>query len=194
LSSFVAVFIQGALKAFESVTWALEQLIGSMRAVAESLPGMGGVADSLRDAENALGQLSSGAGSEAAIWGQAAADNFENGLANMANPFGAFDAEFASVTQQMQEAGAAAGAAAGEEAGGEIAAAIGASSKDLKAIVAGTSAGEAFRNSILRGADPRLEGDKNQERTADATERTADAVEELAATQGGGLGLASITV
>jgi len=194
LSSFVAVFIQGALKAFESVTWALEQLIGSMRAVAESLPGMGGVAESLRDAENALGQLSSGAGSEAAIWGQAAADNFENGLANMANPFGAFDAEFASVTQQMQEAGAAAGAAAGEEAGGEIAAAIGASSKDLKAIVAGTSAGEAFRNSILRGADPRLEGDKNQERTADATERTADAVEELAATQGGGLGLASITV
>jgi len=195
LSSFVGRFIQGAIKAFQGVSFAIQQVIGTMRAAAEALPGFDvGLASSLRAAEKSMGNLSGAAGKEAALWGKAAASNFSDGVRNMKNPFAAFDAEYAKVRQRMQEAGAAAGVAAGAEAGGEIAKAIGASSKDLKAIVAGTSAGEAFRNSILRGADPRLEGDKNQERTADATERTADAVEELAATQGGGLGLASITV
>ena len=64
----------------------------------------------------------------------------------------------------------------------------------LKAIVAGTSEGEAFRNSLLRGADPRNTGDANQERTADATERTADGIDELASILQDQLALAEISV
>lgn len=64
----------------------------------------------------------------------------------------------------------------------------------LKAIVVGTGEGEAFRNSLLRGADPRRVDERNGERTADATERTADGIEELAATMQEQLALAQITV
>lgn len=70
---------------------------------------------------------------------------------------------------------------------------IEASTKDLAAIVVGTAAGEQFANSIARGADPRLEGQKEAERTADATERTADGVEALASASSP-LGMATITV
>lgn len=197
LSSFVGVFITGALKAFEAVSDAIRRVIATMAAAAEALPGFDvGLASSLRAAERTMANLSSSAGQEAAIWGQAAADNFADGVRNMSDPFAAFDAEFASVTAQMQQAGAAAGQAVGDEAGQGIAAAVKASTQALKAVVVGTSAGEEFRNSILRGADPRLEGEKNAERTADATERTADATEDLAANLGdlGGIGLATISV
>ena len=64
----------------------------------------------------------------------------------------------------------------------------------LKAIVAGSSEGEAFRNSLIRGADPRITGDANQERTADATERTAAGIDELASILQGQLALAEISV
>lgn len=197
LSSFLGAFITGALKAFEAVSDAIRRVISTMAAAAEALPGFDvGLASSLRTAERTMAGLSEAAGSEAAIWGQAAADNFADGVRNMSDPFAAFDAEFASVTAQMQQAGAAAGQAVGDEAGQGIAAAVQASTQSLKAIVVGTAAGEEFRNSILRGVDPRLEGEKNAERTADATERTADATEDLASNLGdlGGLGLATISV
>ena len=64
----------------------------------------------------------------------------------------------------------------------------------LKAIVAGSSEGEAFRNSLIRGADPRITGDANQERTADATERAADGIDELASILQDQLALAEISV
>lgn len=64
------------------------------------------------------------------------------------------------------------------------------SSQDLKAIVAGTSDAESFRNALARGADPRLDTKDEQRRTADATERTAEAMEEFART--GGFGVAAI--
>ena len=139
--------------------------------------------------------LSNAAGQEAAIWGNAAAENFANGVRNMSDPFAAFDAEFANVTAQMQQAGAAAGNAMGETAGDGLSKAVKASTQALQAIVVGTGGGEAFRNSILRGADPRLEGDAAKQ-TADNTERTADAVEDLAGELAGvgGLGLATISV
>ena len=60
--------------------------------------------------------------------------------------------------------------------------------------MAGTGEGEAFRNSILRGADPRLSGDKAAERTADASEEQVDLLEEIASNLGGGLGVATIAV
>jgi hypothetical protein len=196
LSSFVGVFIQGAIKAFEGVTWAIQNTISVMAEAAESLPGFDvGLASSLRAAERNMAGLSSAAGREAAAWGQAAAENFGNGIQNLTNPLAAFDAEFAKVKEQMAQAGAAAGVAAGETAGRAIAPAIAASTQALKAIVVGTGEGESFRNSILRGADPRLSGEKAAERTADASEEQVELLEDIASSLGGGgLALASITV
>jgi len=64
----------------------------------------------------------------------------------------------------------------------------------LKAIVAGTSEGEAFRNSLIRGADPRNAGNEDQGRTADATEETAAGVDELVSIMRDQFALAEITV
>jgi hypothetical protein len=192
LSSFVGRFIQGAIKAFEGVTWAIQNVIGTMAAAAEALPGFDvGLASSLRAAERTMAGLSTAAGDEAAIWGQAAADNFAMGVENMRNPFAAFDREFARVQDQMEQAGAAAGQQLGDVAGK----AIRASGQALQALVVGTSGGEAFRNAIARGADPRLEGDAAKE----TAQNTADIVEELedlnaAVAADGGLGLATIAV
>jgi hypothetical protein len=192
LSSFVGVFVTGALKAFEGVTWALQNMLSAMADAAEALPGFDmGIASGLRSAEQSVAALSNAAGEEAAVWGQAAADNFAAGIQNMSDPFAAFDAEFASVTAQMQQAGGEAGAAAGESISKQLAA----STQALKAIVVGTSDGEAFRNSIMRGADPRLEGDAQKE-TAENTGEMVDQLDELngALAGSGGLGLATITV
>jgi hypothetical protein len=194
LSSFVGVFITGALKAFEGVTWALGNMLSAMADAAEALPGFDlGISSGLRAASDSVNSLSTAAGDEAALWGTAAAENFGNGIQNISDPFAAFYAEFASVTAQMQQAGAA----AGEAAGSAIGPAIAASTQALKAIVAGTGEGEAFRNSIMRGADPRLDGAKDQARTADASEQSAESLEEIEASLaglGGGIGLATISV
>jgi hypothetical protein len=192
LSSFVGRFIQGAIKAFEGVTWAIQNVIGTMAAAAEALPGFDlGLASSLRSAERTMAGLSTAAGDEAAIWGQAAADNFATGVQNMRNPFAAFDREFASVKDQMEQAGAAAGKQMGDVAGK----AIRASGQALQALVVGTSGGEAFRNAIARGADPRLEGDAAKE-TAQNTADIVDELEDLNASVAadGGFGLATIAV
>lgn len=193
LSAGVAEFGSAALTVFENVTWGIGGMLDAMANAAESIPGFDvGLASSLRAAEQNVTALSESIGEEAAIWGDAAAANFANGIENMTNPYGAFDREFANVQAQMQQAGGALGAAAGQN----ITAAVRASSESLKAMVVGTSAGEEFANSIMRGFDPRLEGDKNGQRTADAAERTADGVEELAGELAGtgGLGLATIAV
>jgi hypothetical protein len=196
LSSFVGVFIQGAIKAFEGVTWAIQNTISVMADAAEALPGFDvGLASSLRAAEGNMAGLSSAAGKEAAAWGKAAADSLGNGIQNLSNPLAAFDAEFARVTQQMQQAGAAAGDAIGKAAEPSLATAVRASGKALQAAVVGTSGGEAFANAIARGADPRLEGDAAKE----TAQNTADIVDELenlnaAVAADGGLGLATIAV
>jgi hypothetical protein len=65
-------------------------------------------------------------------------------------------------------------------------------SADLKAIVVGSSEGESFRNSIMRGADPRLDVKEDAKRTADNTERAADTLDELAGNLTG-FGLATLT-
>lgn len=65
-------------------------------------------------------------------------------------------------------------------------------SAELKAIVVGSSEGESFRNSIMRGADPRLDVKEDAKRTADNTERTADTLDEVASSLTG-FGLATLT-
>jgi hypothetical protein len=192
LSSFVGVFITGALKAFSAVTEAIGNMLSAMADAAEALPGIDvGLSSGLRNAADSVSGLSTAAGDEAALWGQAAADNFAAGVQNISDPFAAFDAEFASVTAQMQQAGGEAGAAAGESISKQLAA----STQALKAIVVGTSEGEAFRNSIMRGADPRLEGDAQKE-TAENTGEMVDQLDELNGNLAGsgGLGLATISV
>jgi hypothetical protein len=196
LSSFVGFFITGALKAFESVTWALGNMLSAMADAAEALPGFDlGISSGLRSAADSVNALSTGVGDEAKIWGTAAAENFATGIQNMEHPFAAFDAEFANVTAQMQQAGAAAGEAIGVAAEPALEKAVRASGKALQALVSGTSGGEAFANAIARGADPRLEGDAAKA-TADNTERTADALEDMAEdfADAGGFGLATISV
>jgi len=83
----------------------------------------------------------------------------------------------------------------GLKAGGEgVRAAVAASSKDLKAVVVGTTEGESFRNLLARGGDARLSGDPAKD-TAENTERAADGIEELVAfQQNNAFGLAAINV
>jgi hypothetical protein len=197
LSSFLGVFITGALGAFSAVTEAIGNMLSAMADAAEALPGMDvGLSSGLRSAADSVSGLSTAAGDEAELWGQAAADNFADGVRNMSDPFAAFDAEFASVTAKMQQAGAAAGAAAGQTIAGSIAPAIRASGAALQAMVVGTGEGEAFRNAIARGADPRQDGVKAAEETADNTGEMVDQLDELnsSLSSSGGFGLASISV
>jgi len=196
LASFIAGVGAGLIRTFELISGGLGEIVRRMRIVAEQLPGFDvGLASSLRSAENAISAASAAAGQEGDIWGQTAADSFANGLRNISDPFAAFDAEFEKVTSGMQQAGAAGGQAFGEVAGASVAATMRASSEALKAIVVGTSAGEEFRNSILRGADPRLAGDAAQE-TADNTGEMVDQLDELNGNLagGGGFALAAISV
>lgn len=130
-------------------------------------------------------------------FGDALAQEAENsvmqGVRNFENPLQDFDARMAQARQDAAEAAVPPVQAAAQVAGETIASAISRSSKDLKAIVVGTSEGESFRNSLARGADPRLDVKEESRRTANATERTADAVEEIASS-GNGVALASIMV
>jgi len=63
-------------------------------------------------------------------------------------------------------------------------------------MVVGTGEGEAFRNALTRGADPRLAGEKAAEETAENTAEMVDQLDELNGTLGasGGIGLATISV
>ncbi len=188
------------IKGIMSTLASLADTIGATDIAADLRLGMQ-VADGLTQGWDSFGDTVRGstfladaadaAFSEAAIYGDAADSLAASGLQNITSPFAAFDEEFASVTAQMQQAGGEAGAAAGESISKQIAA----STQALKAIVVGTSEGEAFRNSIMRGADPRLEGDAQKE----TAENTGEMVEQLDELNGnlagsGGFGLAAITV
>jgi len=188
------------IKGIMSTLASLADTIGATDIAADLRLGMQ-VADGLTQGWDSFGDTVRGstfladaadaAFSEAAIYGDAADSLAASGLQNITSPFAAFDEEFASVTAQMQQAGGEAGAAAGESISKQIAA----STQALKAIVVGTSDGEAFRNAIMRGADPRLEGDAQKE-TAENTGEMVDQLDELNGNLAGsgGFGLASITV
>jgi hypothetical protein len=161
---------------------------------AEAL-GFTSIAGQLRNAQKGFDQLAKTTSKGAKMAAGDAANAWKNGLENITNPFGAFDAEFAKVTEQMNKAGSSAGQEFSVEAAKGVTAAVRASSAELKAIVVGTSEGESFRNSILRGADPRRDSDAARE-TADNTADMVDELEELNASMAGlgGLGTATIAV
>lgn len=147
----------------------------------------------------AVGRSIAKFGADTQAFGDALAEEaqstFMRGVANLENPLQDFDRRMREAQGNATQAAMPQMQSAAQAAGESIAAAIGASTKELNAVVVGSSEGEALRNSILRGADPRLEGGNEAKRTADATERTADGIEDLAANmQGGGFGQAQIAM
>ena len=185
LGKFLVDMIMAPIKGIMSTVASMAEAVGATDIAADLRLGMK-VADGLTEGWDKFGNVVRGttfledaandAFSEAAVYGDAAAELSESGVANITNPFAAFDAELANVQKQMQQTGAA----AGEAAGNSIGSAIAASSQELKAIVVGSSEGEAFRNNIMRGADPRLDVKDDARKTADNTERAADSLEDIA--------------
>ena len=181
---------------FAVILSGVTRVMRSMAELAEAA-GFDGLSASLAEGARGAGQLARGARQMGEMYGAAAADTFNRAVENMANPFGAFDREFARAQQEAAAGAAERVANASVTAGETIKNAIAASTQELKAIVLGTSGGESFRNSILRGADPRLSGADAAKETADNTEEMVDQLDELpdrlAQAMGGGIGLATIT-
>jgi hypothetical protein len=154
--------------------------------VANVMSGMAGLAEaagftdlagSLSQGSQGASQLAAGASQMGDMYGQAAADTFEQAVQNIGSPFAAFDREFAAAQAAAQSSAAS---AAATSAGQSIGAAIKAASSELNAIVVGTSGGESYRNMLARGGDPRLSGADAAKQTADNTERAADGIEDVA--------------
>ena len=183
-----------------SMTLPLQGLI-QLLANAASAVGMTGMAKDLQNAANSVAKFGQGdwglesfakrqadgfkkLGQQSMNWGTAmgksAGESIAAGTKNILNPFQDFDARMAQNRADAEASAAQAAGAAGNTIGQSIAAAVRASSADLKAIVVGSSDGESFRNSIMRGADPRLDVKQDAKRTADATERAADALDDIA--------------
>jgi hypothetical protein len=116
-------------------------------------------------------------------YGEQAAEGFANGINNITNPFGAFDAALAKAKKDAEDNAAKGGVPppGTQPVAQAVGAAIRASVQELRAIVVGSSDGETFRNNILRGADPRLDVKDDARKTADNTERAADALDDIAA-------------
>jgi hypothetical protein len=97
--------------------------------------------------------------------------------------------------QQAKEAAGAIDEATSKDV--QVTTAVEVSSKELGAIVAGSSAGESFRNAIMRGADPRNAGESAEEKIADGVDEMNDKLEELpeqfASAMNAQFGLATIT-
>ncbi len=160
---------------FSVILMGVTNVMQSMAELAKAA-GFTDLAGSLSRGARGARQMQQGAARMGEMYGQAAADTFNSAVENMTNPFGAFDAAFA---QAQADAASAPVRAAAQAAGESMAAAIGASTRELNAVVVGSSEGEALRNAIARGADPRLEGGNEAKRTADSTERAADGIDEL---------------
>jgi hypothetical protein len=164
-------------------------------AIGESLKFLGKIIPGLAEVGSAVAKF----GVDTQQFGDALADkaeiSFMQGVRNFENPLQGFDEKMRQAQENARNSVVPPVQEAAEVAGQTIASAITASSKELKAIVLGTAEGESFRNTLMRGGDPRADIKEESRRTADATERTADAVEDLAAAGGpGGFGLAAITV
>jgi hypothetical protein len=213
IGTFITKLENGFRQVLQVLTYPIQELLKLLSTALDKI-GQSGLADQLRGTANSMATLSSrdsGAGAgvaNSADWArkmadaadqaagdlaQQAAQSIQDGLNNIENPFQAWDETMLQVMNKAREEAAKVEDAL--KSGGEKASqAIAASSKELKAIVAGTSEGEAFRNALARGADPRLDGKEDAKRAADAGERTADEIEGLREDLAMNFGLAAIQV
>lgn len=202
--------LKGYLKFITFITTPLRKLI-SLIAKGLRLIGDKGLANSLelavkrmRELPNAaegigkmlnenlgLEDVSATARRNAERLGKISGEYFADGIENISNPFKDFDR---NLLQENLKA-AAKGAMAmipgiGDAVGGAILAvggAVKASVESLKAITVDSAEGEAFRNALMRGADPRVALDIDR-RIADNTGRAANALEGLPGAIAGRLG------
>jgi hypothetical protein len=176
----------------------LRESARNMETLANRSSGLGEAIQEANKKSGIFSELGNKAFENASRLGEASSDAFADGLENIRDPFKNFDKALFSEKMQAAisgliplagEIGNAFGKAAGE--------AITVSTKALSAIVVGTSAGEAFRNAIMRGADPRIAVD-NDKQIADNTGRAAAGIEALPGDLGnvisGQLAKAAITV
>jgi len=213
IGAFINKLESGFRTVIESLTWPIQELLKLMADGLDKI-GQSGLAEQLRGTAQSMSTLSersSGAGdaiANSADWARGMADAAEqsaatlaaqavtamdDGLRSITNPFESFDNTMAQVRADAKKA--AEEVENGLKAGGEgVRAAVAASSKDLKAVVVGTTEGESFRNLLARGGDARLSGDPAKD-TAENTERAADGIEDLVALQeANAFGLAAINV
>jgi hypothetical protein len=204
IGAFVNGFETGLRTVIQTMTTDVQNLIFLLAAAMDKI-GQSGLAEQLRDTAHSMATLSersSGAGDAIAgsgDWARGMADAAEqsaatlaaqaakaldDGMENITNPFKVDDAKKAA--EEVEK---------GLKKGGEgIQKAVAASSKELQAIVVGTSEGESFRNLLARGGDARLSGDPMKE-IADSNERAADGIDDLVAlAEQNGFGLAAINV
>jgi hypothetical protein len=213
IGAFITKLENGFRQVLQVLTYPIQELLKLLGTALDKI-GQSGLADQLRGTANSMATLASrdsGAGAgvaNSADWArkmadaadqaagdlaQQAAQSIQDGLNNIENPFQAWDETMLQVMNKAREEAAKVEDAL--KSGGEKASqAIAASSKELKAIVVGTSEGEAFRNALARGADPRLDGKEDAKRAADAGERTADEIEGLREDLAMNFGLAAIQV
>lgn len=217
--SFAKLFADGLIVALKGLVAIGSILVGTFQMFKALLIGIaaaattafGGIATAVGAVLEFLGQIIPGLqsvgqgisqfGEQTQMVGDAlfqeANSAFGAALENFANPLQGFDQKMADAQRQAADSAVkpveAAAMVAGQIAGEQITRAVGASSQALKAIVAGTSEGEAFRNSLIRGADPRNSANEDQGRTADATEETAAGVDELVSIMRDQFALAEIT-
>jgi hypothetical protein len=206
----VVDYFYGVGRYWESVFRAVASIIAGVAGkllaaagnLAGSIPGWGGVGEQLTAAGESLRN------SSRKMWGESL-DAMGQAKENFKNAFNGRDVQQAgqaiagplvTTLKKAQEQARAAAAAIDQKTRGSVRQVLETKIKAtvnteaLKAIVTGTSEGEAFRNAILRGADPRNAGDKDQSRTADATEDTAEGVDELVSIMRDQVALAEITV
>lgn len=210
----IGAMAEWALKGYlKFITFITTPLRGLISLIAEGLRLIGdeGLADSLelavkrmRELPNAaegigemlnenlgLEDVSATARRNAERLGKISGEYFADGIENISNPFKDFDR---NLLQENLKA-AAKGAMAmipgiGDAVGGAILAvgdAVKASVESLKAITVDSAEGEAFRNALMRGADPRVALDIDR-RIADNTGRAANALEGLPGAIAGRLG------
>jgi len=170
-----------------------ERLRGTADKLANLAQGDSGAGNAIRNREGWARGMALQAELGAVKLFQEAAKALDNGLENIGNPFKAWDETMLELMNKAKDEAAKIKKAL-EDGGEKVKASVAASSKELKAIVVGTSEGEAFRNALARGADPRLDGKEDAKRAADAGERTADEIEGLREDLAMNFGLAAIQV
>jgi len=193
------------------LTWPIQKIL-QLLAKAADAAGQGGLGKSLRDDAKAMatlatrstglgeaiqkaneksgffGTLSDQAFHEASKLGREATRSFEDGMKNITDPLAGFDEMLFSEKLKDSIKGMIPifgdiGAALGEGASEEIRA----STEKLSAVLVGSSAGEAFRNAMMRGADPRLAANTDRQ-IADNTNRMANGIDNLPDALGGVVG------